>query len=192
MGKRLPYPTVKAALAQQWNVKGSYDVVTDDDYFYFKFSNEEDKRNNMEKGPIFIAGRIFVVKPWQKSIESQRKQIKSIPIWVTVYGMPKQLWTKEGLSFVGSLLGNPICVDEATTKKTRLTFTRICVEVENVANLPSTKKVDIGEDEPVAIQFEYPWKPQQCSKCGEFGHTEKRCGELKTVKIKRQPWQPKK
>ncbi|KAF5191994.1 hypothetical protein FRX31_018418 [Thalictrum thalictroides] len=70
--KRLPYPIVKATLARQWKLKGNYDMATDDDYFYFKFSNDEDKRTIMEKGPLFIAGRFFVVKPWDNEIEAQR------------------------------------------------------------------------------------------------------------------------
>ncbi|KAF5208044.1 zinc ion binding / nucleic acid binding protein [Thalictrum thalictroides] len=192
MGKRLPYPVVKEALAKQWKAKGSYDVATDEDFFYFKFSQEEDKRSVMELGPIFIAGMIFIVKPWSSGIEAQRKQIKSVPLWVTIHGIPKKLWTKEGLSYVGSLLGKPICSDEATAQKTRLTFAKICVEVDSVFDLPVSKQVDIGEAELVTLQFEYPWKPQQCSKCKEYGHTDKRCGMEKVhYKKKKQTWVPK-
>ncbi|KAF5208029.1 zinc ion binding / nucleic acid binding protein, partial [Thalictrum thalictroides] len=179
MGRRLPYPMVKEALKKQWKVKGNYEIATDEDFFYFKFSNDEDRRVVMDQGPVFIAGRIFILKPWNNSIESQRRQFRSIPLWVNVHGVPKNLWTKEGLSYIGSLLGKPICTDEATIKKTRLTFARICVEVESIASLPVSKKVDISEEEPVTLTFDYPWKPQQCAKCNEFGHTEKRCGELR-------------
>ncbi|KAF5206514.1 Rna exonuclease, partial [Thalictrum thalictroides] len=153
MGRRLAYPIVKEALAKQWKIKGSYDIATDDEFFYFKFTDGDDKRMILEKGPIFIAGRIFIVKPWSKSIDTQKKQIKSIPIWVTIYGLPKCLWTTEGLSYVGSLLGQPMCADEATTNKSRLSFAKICVEVTSVAELPNSLPIDIGEAQPVVVQF---------------------------------------
>ncbi|KAF5194056.1 hypothetical protein FRX31_016361 [Thalictrum thalictroides] len=192
IGRRLPYPMVKEALSKQWKLKGSYEVATDEDYFYFKFVNEEDKRQVIEQGPIFIAGRIFVVKPWSNVVDSQRKQIKSIPLWVIIHGIPKKLWTKEGLSYVGSLIGKPICSDEATAKKTRLSFAKICVEVESINDLPTSKSVDVGDVQPVVLNFEYPWKPQQCIKCMEFGHTVKRCGlEKEFGRPRKQIWKPK-
>ncbi|KAF5189200.1 Glucose-6-phosphate isomerase [Thalictrum thalictroides] len=139
IGRRLPYPMVKEALSKQWKLKGSYEVGTDEDYFYFK------------------------------------KQIKFIPLWVIFPGIPKELWTKEGLSYVGSLIEKPICSDEATTKKTRLSFVKIYVEVESINDLLTSKSDDMEDVLPVVLNFEYPWKPQQCMKCIEFGHTIKKC-----------------
>ncbi|KAF5187620.1 hypothetical protein FRX31_022793 [Thalictrum thalictroides] len=70
MGRRLAYLVVKEALFKQWKIKGSYDIATDDEYFYFKFFEGDDKRMILEKRPIFTVGRIFIVKPWSKSIDT--------------------------------------------------------------------------------------------------------------------------
>ncbi|KAF9625919.1 hypothetical protein IFM89_027787 [Coptis chinensis] len=59
--QRLPYPVVKEALKKKWRTKGDYEMVTDTDLFYFKFSNEEDKRKVLENSPIYIVGKCFIV-----------------------------------------------------------------------------------------------------------------------------------
>ncbi|KAF9613468.1 hypothetical protein IFM89_008315 [Coptis chinensis] len=66
--------------------------------------------------------------------------------------------------------------------KTRLTFARSCIEVKSTLDLPGSVIIDIGEPEPVTIRVEYPWKAQQCNKCGEFGHIKSRCRKDKVIK----------
>ncbi|KAF9604458.1 hypothetical protein IFM89_006740 [Coptis chinensis] len=90
--KRLSYPFVKESLNKHWKVKGSYEIIADGDLFYFKFVIEEDRKMVIEHGPLFIAGRIFVVRPWSESIGQHRNKMKSLPIWVKL-DLPKQLWT---------------------------------------------------------------------------------------------------
>ncbi|KAF9599216.1 hypothetical protein IFM89_036342 [Coptis chinensis] len=63
MDRRIAYPVVKQALARQWKTKGPYDISTDENYFYFKFENSEDRKLVLEQGPVFIARRVLVIKP---------------------------------------------------------------------------------------------------------------------------------
>ncbi|KAF9614069.1 hypothetical protein IFM89_014869 [Coptis chinensis] len=75
-------------------------MVADTDLFYFKFSNEEDKRKVLENSPIYIAGKCFIVTQWTQDIEKRKSAVKAIPIWVNLYNVPKELWTGEGLGEV--------------------------------------------------------------------------------------------
>ncbi|KAF9600925.1 hypothetical protein IFM89_013832 [Coptis chinensis] len=63
--------------------------------------------------------------------------------------IPKQLWTKSGIEFVTSILGDPICLDDATSKRERLSYAR--------------------------ASLEYNWIPAQCKKCNIFGHDNAEC-----------------
>ncbi|KAF9602912.1 hypothetical protein IFM89_032794 [Coptis chinensis] len=95
--QRLPYPVVKEFLKKKWKTKGVYEMVADADLFYFKFSNEEDKRKVLENPQIFMAGKCFIVTQWTQDIERRKDVVKAIPIWVNLYNVPKVLWTGEGL-----------------------------------------------------------------------------------------------
>ncbi|KAF9618118.1 hypothetical protein IFM89_000077 [Coptis chinensis] len=123
--KRLPFPIVKAALARQWKVKGSYSISTDRELFYFKFNQDEDRKQVLEADSIFIAGKLFVNRQWSREVEAQKTKITSIPIWVKLMDLPKELWTDEGLGYIARLIGEPLRTDEATIERTRLMFAKI-------------------------------------------------------------------
>ncbi|KAF5182712.1 Rna exonuclease [Thalictrum thalictroides] len=129
VGKRLPFPLVKSVLQKEWKLQ-NFEMVVDEEMFYFKFTSDEDKMGVIEKGPIFIAGRLFVLRLWSPEIEKGKKLISSVPIWVKFEGVPKRLWSSEGLGFLASLIGRLVCLDEVTEKKTRLKFARVCIEVD--------------------------------------------------------------
>ncbi|KAF9624801.1 hypothetical protein IFM89_014186 [Coptis chinensis] len=50
-------------------------------------------------------------------------------MWVKM-DTPKQLWTKSVIEFVSSILGDPICIDDATSKRERLSYHGVSTEGE--------------------------------------------------------------
>ncbi|KAF9596140.1 hypothetical protein IFM89_007193 [Coptis chinensis] len=78
--KRMPFPMVKSTLDRAWKTKAAYEISTDRDLFYFKFMDYEDRQKVLDGGPIFIAGRIFIIRPWSEDLEYQREHLKSVPI----------------------------------------------------------------------------------------------------------------
>ncbi|KAF5187086.1 Rna exonuclease, partial [Thalictrum thalictroides] len=173
IGKRLPYPLVKDVLQKQWKLQ-NFEMVADDDLFYFKFQSEDDKIMVIDKGPIFIAGRLFVLKFWSPEVDKGKNLISSVPIWVKFENVPKRLWSEEGLGFIASLLGRPVCLDDATLKKTRLKFAKVCIEVDLECPFPKSLKIKLG-GEIVDIKVDYTWIPSKCSKCASFGHLSNKC-----------------
>ncbi|KAF9626622.1 hypothetical protein IFM89_037415 [Coptis chinensis] len=103
-----------------------------------------------------------------------KNKINSVPIWVKV-DLPKQLWTKNGIDFISSILGETICMDEATSKRERLNYARICVVIDLELKFPSFIPVDMGKENKVDIGLEYDWIPAKCSICKTFGHSDDRC-----------------
>ncbi|KAF9603377.1 hypothetical protein IFM89_035622 [Coptis chinensis] len=185
LDKRMSFPFVKNALEKTWKLKGSMDITTDRDLFYMSFTASEDKQAVLEGGPIFIAGKIFVVMPWTPEAENQRNNVSTVPIWAKLSKVPKELWTKKGLSFLASLIGGPLCMDGATSMKRRLDFAKVCVTIPLDFDFPSTIKLKI-RGKHVFVDVEYPWKPPSCSRCSRFGHLTARCPTAPT-----QVWVPR-
>ncbi|KAF5191088.1 Zinc knuckle (CCHC-type) family protein [Thalictrum thalictroides] len=154
-------------------------MVADEEVFYFKLKNEDDKIMAIEKGPFFIAYWLFVLRFWSPKIEKGKNLISSVPIWIKLEGVPKRLWSKDGLGFLASLIGWPVCLDEATKKKTKLKFARVCVEVDIDCSFPKTIKARIKE-EIIEVKVEYSWIPNKCTKCASFGHLTNRCNKKVT------------
>ncbi|KAF5185248.1 hypothetical protein FRX31_025163 [Thalictrum thalictroides] len=74
---------VREALKRQWKLKADFEMVADKDYFFFKFTLEEDRTTVLEAGPVFIEGRIFIIQPWNDMTEKDRSKINTIPIGLT-------------------------------------------------------------------------------------------------------------
>ncbi|KAF9618797.1 hypothetical protein IFM89_002665 [Coptis chinensis] len=168
--QRLPYPVVKEALKKKWRTKGDYEMVADTDLFYFKFSNEEDKRKVLENSPIYIAGKCFIVTQWTQDIEKRKSTVKAIPIWVNLYNVPKELWTGEGMGFLASRIGDPQRMDEATATRKRLLYARVCILVEIASELPESFDINMGGEDIRKITVEYGWIPKLCDHCKRLGH----------------------
>ncbi|KAF9614305.1 hypothetical protein IFM89_017285 [Coptis chinensis] len=104
--------------------------------------------------------RIFVVWPWSESIEQHRNKMKSLPIWVK-FDLPKQLWTGNGIDFVSSIIGEPICMDDATANRTRLSYAQICAVVNTDFKFPSSIRVNLDDGKEADISVEYHENEQQ-------------------------------
>ncbi|KAF9625386.1 hypothetical protein IFM89_022191 [Coptis chinensis] len=148
--------------------------------FYFKFVNDEDKQRVIDHEPLFLLGRIFVVRPWTPSIDKYRNGIKALPIWIRV-DLPKHLWTKNGIDFISSIIGEPIYMDDATARRTRISYARICVVVDIEFKFPSFIPIKIGEGDIVDIGLDYEWVPDLCTSCKIFGHSNSKCIKNKEV-----------
>ncbi|PIA41441.1 hypothetical protein AQUCO_02200093v1 [Aquilegia coerulea] len=183
--KSLSIQLVKNALQQLWKNTGTFDITSDGELFYLSFADVRDKQKILEKGPINIAGRSFIIRQWTEDVEDHRKKVASLPIsiWVKFLDVPKQLWTDDGLSYLGSLIGTPLYQDEATAKKKQLNYAKICVEVQVDDKFPTSVTVGMGSGKNAIIGVEYQWVPSTCSSCNRFGHNNSKC----TTKMSSEP-----
>ncbi|KAF5191697.1 zinc ion binding / nucleic acid binding protein [Thalictrum thalictroides] len=136
LDKKLPFNYVKTAVTNKWKTSGEFEMALDSDLFYFKFSNLEDKEKVIEEGSFHLAGKLFIIRPWSREVEESRGMIKSVPVWVKLSQVPKDMWSPKGFSFLASAIGKPLFIDKTTEKATMLSFARVCVEVEPNKELP--------------------------------------------------------
>jgi len=96
--------------------------------------------------------------------------ITKIPVWIQIYDLPFPLWTKEGLSEVASMVGQPLSCDELTLGCKRLDYAWLCVEVD--ASLPFVHKFELEFSTTIReVHVNYEWKPKRRERCHVFGHS---------------------
>ena len=120
-----------------------------------------------------------------------RDNLESIPIWVCLPNLNFCFRTTSSLSKIATVIGNPICMDHATTTGTHYAFTRVCVEVGIDAEFPTELRMKYKEK--IIIQkVDYAWRPHPCKTCRTFNHGDNSC-PLKIDQHKpKQVWVPKK
>ncbi|KAF7124737.1 hypothetical protein RHSIM_Rhsim12G0068500 [Rhododendron simsii] len=154
------------------------DVVTQDPggprLFLFKFSQADAHKRVIASGPWLFGDKLLVLKPWTPPMELRKEQFAKVPISVQLYQVPSVLWNAAGLSYIASAIGIPLYADALTESCKRLSYARLCVEVEVGSVLPETIDVEYcGLTATVAVK--YPWRPVKCLECHVFGHSEDQC-----------------
>ncbi|GAV80384.1 DUF4283 domain-containing protein/zf-CCHC_4 domain-containing protein, partial [Cephalotus follicularis] len=128
----------------------------------------------------------LALRKWNKGMSLKLEECNSIPVWVKLSNVPVHLWTKLGLSYIASVLGRPLYMDTTTTNRQALAFARICVEMSACSTFPNTILLELEDGVTTVVGVEYPCKPQACSLCRVFDHSNKTC-----PKVVRREWLPK-
>lgn len=97
----------------------------------------------MDGCPWFIAQRPLLLKKWVPGISLEKLSSTKNPLWIKLKCIPVELFTSEGISHITSAVGVPLFMDKAIELRTKLSFARVCVEVEHDVLLPSSIHVEI-------------------------------------------------
>ena len=121
----------------------------------------------------------MVLRKWSPGLPLCKANLNRIPVWAKFHNVPMELWTEEGLSHIASAVGHPLYADAATEACSRVSFARICVEVEASSPLVDEFEVEILQVDVnsslVTIRVSYQWRPPVCEACQVFGHTAPSC-----------------
>ncbi|GAV59739.1 DUF4283 domain-containing protein [Cephalotus follicularis] len=176
VGKRIPFKAVKEQLEKKWKKWGGVSVITgDNETFLFNFDNSATRDLVLSSGPWEVWGAYLALRQWEEGMSLSKDSFSSIPVWVKLYNIPAELWTKPGLSYVASALGVPLCMDATITACNRLSFARVCIEMKASSCFPTSYKVRRRNDTLIDVMVQYSWKPLACSVCRVFDHSSRQC-----------------
>ena len=106
-----------------------------------------------------------------------------ISIWVKFFNIPLEYWTVTSLGYIASAVGIPLHLDTLTENHSRLSYARICIEVDVNCTFPNTALLALGNGTYSTIRIEYPWVPQKCDHCKIFGHNLVKCPSGKKMAV---------
>ncbi|KAL0927271.1 hypothetical protein M5K25_001434 [Dendrobium thyrsiflorum] len=183
MGKRPFYVTLLNTVRRSWKLKGTLKLISlNEGFFLFNFSTKEDFDMIWNKGAWFILGKPFVFQKWNPHFTPKREEFTSVPIWFKIMDLPLCCWTPTGISMIATKIGTPLSVDSLTASKSRLTFARVCVQVDSSAQYPDTIPIDV-DGKIFKLQIQYEWKPSRCSLCQSINHEAPECPSNQTQKL---------
>ncbi|KAJ9566818.1 hypothetical protein OSB04_002784 [Centaurea solstitialis] len=120
---------------------------------------------------LTLAGYFIGKRPafpfiWQPGLCFDKPELKTVPLWVNIYGLPLDVWDYEIISRIASVVGEPVSVDRYTdevcvTKSGRANFARVLVNVSADYELPSNiDAIILGKLRK--FKTEFLWKPKCC------------------------------
>ena len=177
--KRLPLH-VKSFVERLWGKHEIPEISTTDNGLYiFRFKDLVARDWVLDNGPWYFVGRPIILRFWKPGMEMLNVQITSLPIWVKFFNIPLEYWTVTSLGYIASVVGIPMHLDTLTENHSRLSFARICIEVDVNYTFPKSALLDLGNGKYSTIRIEYPWVPQNCAHCKTFDHSQVKCKGVK-------------
>ncbi|KAG5245701.1 DUF4283 domain-containing protein [Salix suchowensis] len=191
-GYKMPFHAAKSIARRAWEGYGLEQVMTmDAGFLIFRFKQESDMQEVLAKGPWMFGGKHIALQQWHPRIQFEKNKIKSIPVWIRLYGLPFPLWTTEGLSRAASMVGKPLSCDAPTYNSTRLDYARVCVEVTADEDFIHQFELQTPlSSMPTTVRIEYEWKPTRCTTCYTYGHSCKKNSDNQNPQHKPEAKQP--
>ncbi|XVF45289.1 hypothetical protein PTKIN_Ptkin02bG0193700 [Pterospermum kingtungense] len=79
-------------------------------------------------------------------------------VWLHLWNVPLELFTRKGLSYIANAIGNPLYMDNTTAERKKLVYAKVCVEIDVARKIPQDIKVVLDKTCPnrkVLIMFKY-------------------------------------
>lgn len=143
-----------------------------------RIPNDFIREKVLEKGIWYIGDSMFHTAPWASHSASDSPAFDFIPIWIHMFNIPLDLRTKEGISLVSGLVGEPKETDDFTVNLVSLKVSHAKVLLDLTKPLPDVVDFTRDNGQVVEVKVYYPWLPPTCSHCKELGHIVKNCLQL--------------
>ncbi|KAL1555390.1 peroxidase [Salvia divinorum] len=101
-------------------------------------------------------------------------EIPIVALWCNILALPVHLFEESALIAIGNLLGHAVQVDRATISRSRVSFARICVEVDISQSIPEEISLDIA-GKRVTLKVKWDKIPLYCGECRHVGHNADNC-----------------
>ncbi|XP_042005686.1 uncharacterized protein LOC121754383 [Salvia splendens] len=98
-------------------------------------------------------------------------------VWCNLHALPIHLFEESILFSIVKLFGEPIQIDHDTITRARLSYARICIEIDISKPVPEKYMLRLGGKD-VTLQVRWDKIPHYCSACKHVGHSEVHCYAL--------------
>jgi len=183
-GKFPGYRALNSIIANTWKCPPTL-TMHESGWLVYRFENEEDKHSVLCGGPYLVYGHPLILRQMTEYFDYSCSVMTHVPVWVKFPNLPLKCWTPRCLSNLASVLGKPIQCDKLTSTKERLSYARVLVKVDLLADLRSSIDVVLPNGNPLCQKVIYETLPKFCKHCKVLGHSTGACSkgkeEAKTV-----------
>ena len=154
-----------------WKPIAKLDCVNlGNDFFFIRFSNNEDYDKVLKGGPWFVGEHFLAIKQWEPYFKASKAKLSSVAMWVRLPKLPIEFYDAVVLREIGSTIGPVLCIDSYTASESRGSYARLCVQVD--LGKPLITSVRVGR---LVQKVTYEGVSTLCFQYGRLGHKQDSC-----------------
>ncbi|KAL4332194.1 hypothetical protein GQ457_07G002510 [Hibiscus cannabinus] len=164
LGKSPPLGIFQRTSDKLWGREGFVEIsFLAPSVYLINFPSQRVRDWVLESGPWHIQQKSLILRKWLPGMIPDVISLYYAPIWVKLWHIPLELYSRQGLGYLASALGKPLYTDRSTALKKQLEYAKICVDVEAKIVLPASITVDFGNGNCVDVGVELDWAPPCCN-----------------------------
>jgi len=127
-----------------------------------------------QDGLIAVISWFLGLFAWTKDFVPATMKSTKTQVWVRIYHLPLEYWRPRAIFSITRGPCTPLSLDDHTTRKNRVLFARMMVDIDMLSPLPDHLLVQCPDFAFVA-DVEYEWLPPFFSHCKMIGHELDQC-----------------
>ncbi|XP_058723328.1 uncharacterized protein LOC131595094 [Vicia villosa] len=194
IGNNLSMHAVKKFMSLTWNFVTLPELYYNEEgYFLVRFKTRLDRDAVLMRGPYTVFKKPILLHEWTPKFTLQDDVLRVLPIWVIFPQLPLYCWGEHSIGKIANAIGKPLLTDECTSKKLRVSYARVLIEVDVTKQLRTHITIRDPQGEKMLQQVEYEWTPPYCTVCNKVGHVCKQTeAQARKKKEGKQAWEQKK
>ncbi|KAL2893861.1 hypothetical protein RDABS01_009770 [Bienertia sinuspersici] len=191
LGANPPASVMDGFIRRIWSKHGVDKVIgLQKGMFLIRFNTMEQRDIILGLERPFFDSKPMIMKPWTEDMDLSKEIDKTIPIWIHV-AVHFKYWGIRALEKIVKPIGKLIRLDATTTKRDKLQYARVMVEVLIDQSFPDCVTFTNEKGCHVQAPIGYEWKPTKCDKCKKYGHHETACYYSKVAPRTKKVWKTK-
>lgn len=127
----------------------------------FRICNPDTRLRILRRGMWNLAGLPVVMAKWKLFEEEEKAEETSIPLWVHMKNVPRDMFSWKGLSFVASPTGVPDRLHPETAQCLNMKVAKIFFKTDLTKELPKSLVFNF-HGKATKVEYFYPWLPKSC------------------------------
>ena len=178
-GKSPGFKALSNIISSSWKCEASLSIH-ESGWLVYKFKTVDDKLAVLANGPYLIYGRPLIIKAMPEYFDFGADEMSCVPVWVKFPGLPFKCWSRRCLSRIANKLGTPIQSDQLTCNMARVSYARVLVELNLLADLKSSIVINLPNGSTLTQPVIYETLPRFCKLCKVLGHNTGTCTSTST------------
>jgi hypothetical protein len=169
-GKSPGFKALENIISSSWKCEASL-TIHESGWLVYRFNNVDDKLVVLANGPYLIYGRPLIIKAMPEYFDFGTNEMSCVPVWVKFPNLPLKCWSPRCLSKIASKLGTFIQSDQLTFSMSRISYARVLVELDLLADLKSSIVINLPNRATLNQPVIYETLPRFCKLCKSLGTT---------------------